>query len=79
MFSDLINFLSILIPRERWIFLAMVAILILEWEEEFPDLCTVIWDSGGLALSMLSASPSHICNISENDDDPSLIASDSTQ
>jgi len=42
MASDLINFLSILIPRERWIFLAVVAILILEWEEKFPDLCTGI-------------------------------------
>lgn len=34
---------------------------------------------GGLSLGVLSASPSHICNIGENDDDPSRIASDSTQ
>jgi len=45
MVSGLINFLSTLIPRERWIFLAMVAIFILEREDKFPDLCPGIWDS----------------------------------
>jgi len=34
---------------------------------------------GGLVLGPLSASPSHICNISENYNDPLRIASDSTQ